>query len=152
MAICEKEILDIVSILATPTLAGVALIFAALQWFTNSRRLRHELFDRRYPQYIAVKYFLGSIGAHGKMNEDAEAAFFEGTAGIRFTYSDEIAEFVEKQVYRVGIDINLYNELIRDPEEVEKGAAKKRSALVQHTLELSKEVDIRFAKFLRLKH
>lgn len=81
------EVVDFVTALATPSIAFMALVFAALQWYTNRSRLRHELFDRRYKQYEAVKDFLGNIGSLGKMTHEAEMAFLQATKGMRFTYS-----------------------------------------------------------------
>lgn len=148
----EKDILDIVAALATPSLALIALVFAALQWYTNNRRLKHELFDRRYPQYIAVQNFLSELGANGAMSQNEEHKFLQGITGIRFTYNNDIAKFVDDVVYKLGMDINLYNDLIKDQAEIEKGAARKRGELIKNTRVVAKEVDAKFSKYIQLKH
>jgi hypothetical protein len=148
---CEKDIFDFVSALATPFIAVVALFFAALQWYTNNRRLKHELFDRRYPQYRAVQRFLSQLGTSGKMTPDVEEEFLIGTKGMKFTYSPKIADYVDEVIYKLGVDLNLANHDLKDPEKIEKGAAKDRADLVKSTRVISKEVDKRFSPYLRLK-
>lgn len=36
-------------------------LIAFLQWRTNHTRLKHELFERRFSQFVIIKKFLGSI-------------------------------------------------------------------------------------------
>ncbi len=138
--------------LATPSIAFMALVFAALQWHTNRNRLRHELFDRRYKQYEAVKDFLGNIGSLGKMTSEAEVDFLQATKGIRFTFSKQIAEYVDKNVWELAVNLNLYNEELKDPEKIEQGVARQRAAVMKEVLnELSNSEKV-FSEYLQLRH
>ena len=138
--------------LATPSIAFMALVFAALQWHTNRNRLRHELFDRRYKQYEAVKDFLGNIGSLGKMTSEAEVDFLQATKGIRFTFSKKIAEYVDKNVWELAVNLNLYNEELKDPEKFEQGVARQRAAVMKEVLnELSNSEKV-FSEYLQLRH
>ena len=138
--------------LATPSIAFMALVFAALQWHTNRNRLRHELFDRRYKQYEAVKDFLGNIGSLGKMTSEAEVDFLQATKGIRFTFSKQIAEYVDKNVWELAVNLNLYNEELKDPEKFEQGVARQRAAVMKEVLnELSNSEKV-FSEYLQLRH
>lgn len=130
----------------------MALVFAALQWHTNRNRLRHELFDRRYRQYEAVKDFLGNMSSLGKMTPEAEVAFLQSTKGMRFTYSKQIAEYVDKKVWGLAVNLNLYNEELKGPEKIEQGVAKQRAEIMKEILhELSSSEKV-FSKYLQLRH
>jgi len=146
------EVVDFVAALATPSIAFMALVFAALQWHTNRNRLRHELFDRRYKQYETVKDFLGNIGSLGKMTPEAEVAFLQATKGMRFTYSKQIAEYVDKKVWGLAVNLNLYNQELEDSGKIEQGVAKRRAAIMKEILyELSNSEKV-FSKYLQLRH
>ena len=125
------ETVSLLTALATPSIALVALVFAALQWHTNRNRLRHELFDRRYQQYDAVKKFLGDLGSLGKMTSEAEIEFLKETKGLRFTFSKEIAEYVDEKIWAMAVQLNLYNEELKDPKRIEEGVAKQRGDLMK---------------------
>ena len=65
-----KDWVDYLSALLVPTIAIIESIIAFQQWCTNSKRLRHKLFDRRYEQFTVIREFLGSIMTSGKSKSD----------------------------------------------------------------------------------
>ncbi len=65
-----KDWVDYLSALLVPTIAILGSIIAFQQWRTNTKRLKHELFDRRYEQFTVVLEFLGSIMTSGKSKQD----------------------------------------------------------------------------------
>lgn len=146
-----KDIIDIVAVISVPIIASLVLLFTALQWFTNQKRLKHELFDRRYAQFEAVKTFLGNL-LSGRMDDDVANEFMLATKGIRFTYSKEISEYVDEKVWSMGVDLNVFNEEIKDPVKVSEGVAEKRG---EHMKQINKELhnlECKFIKYLQLKH
>ncbi|ARU26965.1 hypothetical protein [Cellvibrio sp. PSBB006] len=90
-------------------IAIVALVFAGLQWYTNHKRFKHELFDRRYKVYDATSRFLGRLGAHRKMRSEDEMEFLTETAGTRFIFSPLEEKYIER-ILRIGLDLNLAGE------------------------------------------
>jgi len=54
-----KDWVDYLAALLTPTIAILGVYFARQQWKTNRRRLKNELFDRRYEYFIAVRNLAG---------------------------------------------------------------------------------------------
>ncbi|MCP4259108.1 MAG: hypothetical protein GY774_16605 [Planctomycetes bacterium] len=136
--------------IAVPIIAFLVFLITALQWLTNQKRLKHELFDRRYKQFEAVKKFLGSL-LSGKMYAGAESNFLEETKGIRFTYSKEIYEYVDKKVYGMGVDLNVLNEEGKPPGNLSDIAAKRGEHMKQIKREL-RNLDCKFIKYLQLKH
>lgn len=146
-----KDILDIVADISIPIIAFLVFLITGLQWFTNQKRLKHELFNRRYAQFDAVKTFLGSL-LSGRMDDDVEKAFLLGTKGIRFTYSEEIYEYVDKKVWKMGVELTLLNIDIKDPLTVSEGAAKERGEHIKQIREEFHNLECKFIKYLQLKH
>jgi hypothetical protein len=58
MSTFSKELITILSALLVPTLAIAGGIIAWLQWRTNERKRKQDLFDRRFALYLkAVSYY-----------------------------------------------------------------------------------------------
>lgn len=88
----------------------------------------------------------------GRMTLEAEIDFLRETKGIRFTFSKEIAVYVDKTIWAMAIELNLYNEELNDPQRVQEGVAKKRGDLMKDIIkELRNSEDV-FSKYLQLKH
>ncbi len=102
---CDKDWIDVLSALLTPTIAIAAVVITTLQWKIDRNRLKHELFDRRYRQYCAVTEFLGSIMANGKVLLEDQREYLTGTTGMEFTFSPEISSYLHKNVWCIAVDL-----------------------------------------------
>jgi hypothetical protein len=109
-----KGFIDTAADISVPIIAFLVFLITGLQWWTNQKRLKHELFDRRYKQFEAVKTFLESLMS-GKMENDVADSFIFGTKGIRFTYSKEMYEYVNNKVWGMGVDLNTLSSKMEDP-------------------------------------
>jgi hypothetical protein len=145
-----RDIIDIVADISVPIIAFLVFLITGLQWYTNRKRLKHELFDRRYAQFDAVKTFLGSL-LSGRMDDDVRDAFILATKGIRFTYSKEIFEYVDKEVWSLGVDLNVFNEKMKDHANLPSIAEKHGEHMKQIRKELH-NLECKFIKYLQLKH
>jgi hypothetical protein len=99
----EKDWIDILSALLTPTIAITATVVTIFQFKVNSNRLKYELFDRRYKQYQAVTNFLNSAlrlnmrSSRAECSEDEER-YLNGIQGIEFTFSKAVSAYLYKNV------------------------------------------------------
>lgn len=149
-----KDWVDYLSALLVPTIAILGSIIALQQWRTNSKRLRHELFDRRYEQFTVVREFLGSIMTSGKSKPDEQKKFLTGTRGMRFIFDKEIAEYIDKQIWHLAIDLECLDlELEGVPVGEERSRNVKRQSEIKKQLrdELT-SLEEKFAKYLQLQH
>ena len=149
-----KGWVDYFSALLTPTIAILGSTIAFLQWRTNSKRLRHELFDRRYEQFIVVREFLGSIMKSGKSKPEEQLKFLTGTRGMRFVFDKDIAEYVDKTIWNLAVELECL-----DSELVDLPVGEERSKNVRRQAEIKKQlykelntIEDKFAKYLQLKH
>ena len=149
-----KDWVDYLSALLTPTIAILGAIIAFLQWRTNSKRLRHELFDRRYEQFTVIRDFLGSIMTFGKSKPEEQMKFLTGTRGMRFIFDKEIAEYVDKAIWHLAVELEcLDSELGGLPVGEERSKNIRRQSEIKKQLykEL-KTIEDKFAKYLQLQH
>ena len=150
----SKDWVDYLSALLVPTIAIFGSIIAWQQWCTNSKRLRHELFDRRYEQFTVVRDFLGSIMASGKSKPVEQFKYLAGTRGVRFIFDKEIAEYIDERIWRLAIDLEcLDSELEGVPVGEERSTNVKRQSEIKKQLhkELN-SLEEKFAKYLQLQH
>ena len=80
----SKDWTDYLAALLTPTIAVLGSLVAYLQWRTNSNRLKHELFERRYEQFMVISDFLASIMASGKSKHEEQLKRKKRGSGLTF--------------------------------------------------------------------
>ena len=150
----DKDWVDILTALMTPTVAIIGSLIAYQQWRINKLRLRHELYDRRMGVYRKLMDFLGSILVHASFDSASYAEwlkasyegyflFDEGMVGYFDTLNEKSRAFRrvcrEKETKAGKLDDDKWRELC-DKDE-----------LLQEWFE--KQFDIakgRFGQFLRI--
>jgi hypothetical protein len=80
------QIIEISKALLTPVIAIIAAYVAWQQLKTNRRKLKLDLFDRRYAVFEKIGEFIGSILTSGKVQQGKEIQFLVDTkaAGLLF--------------------------------------------------------------------
>ena len=113
VAQANKNWVDIFSALLLPMIAILGAYIALNQWLTNRNRLKHELFDRRYAQYVALGKFLGNIrgggGSVGMMLERCK----DELRGMAFIYDQKIYEHVKDKILKPASDLDTINSEIQ---------------------------------------
>lgn len=139
---CEKDIIDISIALLTPVIAILGAYIAFQQWRTNSLRLKHELFEKRYKIFEATKTYIGSVLTHGTLNHEDAYKFLTGTKGALFLFDDSIVEYLE-HLHKQGIKLI---KLVK-AEEFDK----EHELFLWFNSEINK-IDSVFKEYLRLKY
>lgn len=154
----EKDWVDILSALLTPTIASAIALLAVLitffQWQTNHLRLKHELFERRYEQYKAVMKFLTSILQKGTANDDDRHKFYIATNGSGFIFDKCIYEYIEEIIKKSG-DLENADKLLKNPQDnmkMEEIADKKGKIFSWFKAEFNKlnTLEHQFVPYLHL--
>lgn len=150
----EKDWVDLLAALLTPTVAVIATGIGLLQLKINRARLKHELFDRRYSQFCAVRDFLGSIMRNGKATSEEQQKYLIGVTGLSFLFSSELQEYLHENVWCPAIDLET-----AQAEFKHLPVSEERTRLVHKAADLKKqipvtlsEVESRFKPYLQLNH
>ncbi len=150
----SRDCIEILSALLAPTIAVFAVFVAWQQGRINRSRLKHELFDRRYKQFLVVRDFLRSVLQEGKVKPEEEQKFLGGTRGMRFIFDQRIAKFVDETLVGLMADSHELTVLLDDPQRVgerSKHAERRSDIFTQLSNELQ-TLEERFAKYLQLRH
>ena len=150
----NKDWVDYLSALLMPTIAILGSIIAFQQWRTNTKRLRHELFDRRYEQFTVVREFLGSIMVSGKSKPNEQMKFLTGTRGMRFVFDKEIAEYIDKTIWDLANKLESLESMIEGAPAGEERSKriKLQSEIKKQLHEELKSLEEKFAKYMQLRH
>ncbi len=139
------------SALLVPTIAIFGLTIAFLQWKTNSNRLRHELFDRRYEKFEAVRKFISSVRSYDGINSDDKMKFLSGVGGVGFIFDKRIEQYTD-EIWKLAVKINAKSEELNSMKGSQrKEVSDKKHEFIKQFIEKEKELEGIFSKYLSLK-
>ena len=78
--------IDFLSALLTPTIAGIAVYIAYQQWLTNRLRLDLDLYDRRLRLYQATIEYIDGVIARLNPTLEVISTFRRSTAEVDFLW------------------------------------------------------------------
>lgn len=148
----QKDWIDILSALLTPTIAVLGSFIAWQQWRVNQLRLMHELFDRRYKQFEPTRDFLGTIMTHGRVSPDEEFKWIQATRGSRFLFNNHIAEYFE-ELFRKSSDLQTLHAVLENLEGDDRAKnLQRQQELKDWFMTELRNLERRFTPYLRLRH
>lgn len=130
MSACEKDWIDTLSALLTPTIAVIAVGIAGFQLWLANTKMKFDLFDRRYAIYSAINSFIGATLSAGNSTQEMQRDFLNATNSARFLFGPSYAQFI-KVVWEEVVDLEASCVILKSPgNEVEKNEhIHKRAAL-----------------------
>ena len=155
---CDPHWTTYVSAFLTPTIAFFGIFIAIQQWRTArsvaEKKLKFDLFDRRFVVYDVARNFLGSIAQSGKAKDAEISKFISGTRESKWLLNSDIDQYFLKQIYHKALHLQVLDAML---EGIPVGA--ERSANVATQLEIKNWIidqydvlDEKFASFLHLEH
>lgn len=155
----EKDWVDILTALLTPTIAIFGALIAFQQWRLNAVKFKHELYDRRLRIYTGVKGLFEDIIANGTTNYSITRKFYLDTAEADFLISDDIRNYIDT-LYKKGIKLAALDKKMylpdgqpnpRLPTGIERNeVADKHNDLLTWFIEEEKQLKDRFMNYLKL--
>lgn len=96
----DKDWVDILQALLTPTIALAAVAITVFQARVNYLRFRHEMFDRRYDMYLAVRRFIRDVVAIAatrdrtrKEYDEAVTRYLDAIDGAPFIFNWAVDDY-----------------------------------------------------------
>ena len=148
---CSKDWIDTLTALLAPTIAIAGIAIAVFQWKLSKDRYKHELFDKRWEQFSAIRDFMGKARNNGKVTRDDEYNFMVATRGCKFLFDDDIKNLVEETFKKAGYLNALEEELkgLTGQEERQRNVANLRATKDWFEAQINC-IENRFKKFLQL--
>ena len=146
------QIIDLSKALLTPVIAIVAAYVAWQQLNTNRRKLKLDLFDRRYTVFEKIGEFIGSILTSGRVKEGAEIQFLVDTKAVGFLFGDDISQFVS-EIYRKAVHLHAVDaELNGSTGEARTANIKAQREIKEWYRQALEGLQARFSEYLKLEH
>ena len=144
----------ILSALLMPTVAVFGLFIARQQLHIAKNKLKHELFERRFSVYDAVRNLLASIVTSGKAKDEEILKFLSGTREAKWLLDEKIAKYLDDEFYSKALDLQC---LASELEGLPIGDERSTNVHKQREIKqwFSKQYDVldeKFSPFLKLEH
>jgi hypothetical protein len=148
---CNKDWVDILTALITPTVAIAGVAIAILQWKLSKIRYKHELFDKRWQQFSAIRDFMGKARTRGKVTQNDDYEFIVSTRGCEFLFDNDVKLFVEEVFKKSGYLNSLNEELegLTESEDRKRNVSNQRVTKDWFETQIN-DLGVRFKKFLKL--
>ena len=145
---------QVLSALLTPTIAIFGSFIAYKQWRSAQKKLKMELFEKRYSVYSETKSFIISIMSSGKAEDDKLFKFRAATKEAKWVLNDEIAKYLDEKIWNKAIDLQtLRAELEGVPVSDERTANVRKQGEIKKELYAQNEIiEKMFTPFLKLGH
>ncbi len=105
--VCEKDWIDVSTALLTPVVTVLGSIIAIQQWKINKKRLKHEIFDRKFFMFEATTKFINAVLKEVKVEDVDRHTFLSETKGALFIFKPEIVSYLDT-VHKKALELTLY--------------------------------------------
>jgi hypothetical protein len=116
---------QVLQALAVPVIAGVGAWVALQQMQIARTKLQHDLYDRRYAVFQAVRRFLDEASVRKIVSGETFRAFALGTADAAFLFDDSLAAYLKEMRERAAKAQSIFSVMEDMPAGDEKARASK---------------------------
>ena len=106
-----KDFFDLLSALLTPVIAIVATMIAIFQYRTERQRWRLDMFDKRYPIYLATMSYIASVMQKGDMIDQDLQKFNQETRDAALLFGSEVEDYLQL-LRSKGVDLRTHAKLM----------------------------------------
>lgn len=115
-----------------PVIAVIGAWVAIQQMRIAKVKLQHDLYDRRYAVFEAVRRFLNETAANALVSDETLRAFVSGSADAEFLLPDDLAAYLGKISERARKSQSIYRCVPHLPES----SQERKDAINAANLEL----------------
>jgi hypothetical protein len=146
-----KPILDILTSLLTPIIAGVVAYIAYQQHKTNRDKLMLDLYDRRLKVFEGLQVLLSVIFREGKCTDQERYEFLRATVEGSFLFDKDIANYLDT-IHENTLKLGTIHAVLNIPngDKQDQAVEKERNLFnwFMDQFEVSKK---KFAKYLSFR-
>lgn len=141
-----------VQALAVPVIAVVGTWVAIQQMVIARAKLQHDLYERRYAVFDAVRTYLAEVMSNGIASQETTRTFVLKTGDAEFLFDDELAAYLKEMREHASTARAIH--FVIEPLQPGDRKAAAFSKESEHTMWLVNQMDGlvgRFRPFLRLE-
>lgn len=144
----DSSISEILTRLATPSLALIAVVIAYQQWALARNKFKLDLFDKRYKVYLAARLFLFEIIRDGNAKDESLWEYMTKTADVIFLFDVEVAKYLVG-IRDKAVELQNHNKDLNSvPDELKPQLAHERMHKFQELKAALEGLDAAFYPYL----
>lgn len=145
---------QVLAALLMPTIAVFGSFIAYRQWSTSQKKLKLELFEKRFAVYDAARSFIASVMTSGKAKEEEMFKFLSGTRETKWLLDNDIATYFDEQIWKKAVELQTLDAVLEGvPVGDERTRNVRRQGEIKKWLiDQYKVLDEKFSPFLKLEH
>lgn len=149
-----------ITALLTPLIGFITLYIVYQQWKTNkaneetnAKRLKHELYDRRFAIYEAARSFLRDIVVKGSISDEMLINYWSGINSARFLLDDDLTRYLE-EIEKKAVDLQTKQIEAQGPDGLSglSVGARERGELKKWFYKQISVLNEKFYAYLKLEH
>src|ERR1700730_2632771 len=119
---------QVLQALAVPVIAAVGAWVALQHMYVARAKLQHDLYDRRYAVFEAVRRFLNEAVSQKIVSSETFHPFVLGTADAQFLFDDGLAAYLKEMREHAAMARSIYLTMESIPEGAPQKAAASKAA------------------------
>jgi hypothetical protein len=120
--------IQVLQALATPAIAGLALVIGLMQWRTSHQRAALDLFDKRFELYMELRAIISQVLTHGTVHQDTAIVFLRAADKAQFLFGPKVTAYLNS-VYKLLVEHGNAEDMMKmEGPEYEKWVKKKYDA------------------------
>lgn len=152
-----KDWSTFITALLIPLIGFITLYIAYQQWKTNkaseetnAKRLKHELYDRRFAIYEAARSLLRDIVVKGSISDEILINYWSAINSARFLLDDDLTSYLE-EIEKKAVDLQTKQIEAQGPDGLSVGA-RERAELKKWFYKQILVLNEKFYAYLKLEH
>jgi len=145
-AVANKPLVSLVTATLPIILTFFVIYIAYQQYQTNRRKLKLELFDKRFFVFESTKDFIQGVITSTSFQKENQNLFHLNTRGAQFIFGSDTKAYLD-EVWSKFVDLKLWEQ----DESLAKHAEERAEHLKWFTSELQ-NIDLKFVPYMELKH
>lgn len=119
---------------------------AIQQYRTARKKLKLDLFDKRYAIFQSAKDYIGHIVCYVAATKEKQSEFLVGTRGAQFIFDQEIKSYID-EIWQKSVDLESWSL----DQNTSEHSAQRASHSKWFNDQLTK-IDAKFKNFMQLSH
>jgi len=103
---------QVLAALLTPTITVFGSFISYRQWCTAQKKLKLDLFEKRFTVYDAARTFIASVMTSGKAKEEEMYKFLSGAREAKWLLNDDIATYFDEQTWKKAVELQTLDAML----------------------------------------
>lgn len=146
LALRYKPLIDLFISLIPIAITAIGLYIAIQQYITAKKKLKLDLFDKRFLIFQNTKNYIGEVVSHVTATDEKQREFLVGTRGSQFVFGQEVKDYID-EVWSKSVDLKGWS-----LDQTTSEHPQNRAAHLNWFNDQLQKIDGKFKKYMQLSH